>query len=73
MTKTITASEFRAKCLGLFDKVAETGEPIVITKRGKPMACVVPIPSNIGQDKSSEAGAKVLKARDRRGQHPPAF
>lgn len=43
MTKTITASEFRAKCLGLFDRVAETGETIVVTKRGKPVVHVVPI------------------------------
>ena len=37
-TRTITASEFRAKCLGLMDGVADTGEEIVITKRGVPVA-----------------------------------
>ncbi len=36
--RTITASEFRAKCLALMDEVAETGEEILITKRGKPVA-----------------------------------
>ena len=34
----MTATEFRAKCLGLIDEVAETGREIVITKRGKPVA-----------------------------------
>lgn len=29
----MTATEFRAKCLGLMDEVAETGREIVITKR----------------------------------------
>ena len=38
----MTATEFRAKCLGLFDWVAKTGETIVITKRGKPVVQVVP-------------------------------
>ena len=39
---TMTATEFRAKCLGLIDEVAETGREIVITKRGKPVARLVP-------------------------------
>ena len=36
--RTIKASEFKAKCLKLMDEVAETGEEIVITKNGKPVA-----------------------------------
>ena len=32
------ASEFKAKCLGLMDEVAEHGGEIVITKNGKPVA-----------------------------------
>ena len=39
----INATEFKAKCLKLVDEVAQTREPIVITKRGKPVAQVVPI------------------------------
>ena len=39
----INAAEFKAKCLKLIDKVAATHEPLVITKRGKPVARVVPI------------------------------
>ena len=38
----MTATEFRAKCLGLLDEVAETGREIVITKRGRPVARLVP-------------------------------
>jgi prevent-host-death family protein len=40
--QTIGASEFKAKCLALLDRVAETGEPLVVLKRGKPVARVVP-------------------------------
>ena len=34
--KTITASEFKAKCLKFVDQVAETGDTLVITKNGRP-------------------------------------
>lgn len=37
------AAEFKAKCLELMDRVAESHEEIVITKRGKPIAKLVPM------------------------------
>ena len=40
----VPAGEFKAKCLNLIDEVAETRKPLVITKRGKPVAQVVPMP-----------------------------
>ena len=40
----IAAGEFKAKCLQLLDDVAETRQPLVITKFGKPIAQVVPLP-----------------------------
>jgi prevent-host-death family protein len=42
MTRQIKASEFKAKCLALMDEVARTGEAVVITKNGKPVAELVP-------------------------------
>ena len=36
--KQIKASEFKAKCLKLMDEVAESGETLLITKNGKPVA-----------------------------------
>jgi prevent-host-death family protein len=39
----INAAEFKAKCLKLLDEVAATHEPLVITKRGRPVAKLVPI------------------------------
>ena len=38
----VKASEFKAKCLALMDEVARTGDPVVITKNGKPIADLVP-------------------------------
>ena len=37
-SRTMKASEFKAKCLRLMDEVAENGGEIVITKNGKPVA-----------------------------------
>ena len=40
--KNIPAGEFKARCLALMDDVHSTREPVVITKRGKPVAKLVP-------------------------------
>lgn len=42
--RTVKASEFKARCLKIMDEVAETGEPVVITKNGKPVAQLAPAP-----------------------------
>ncbi len=42
VSRIIKASEFKAKCLALLDEVERTGENLVITKKGKPIAEVVP-------------------------------
>lgn len=41
--RTIPAGEFKAKCLALLDEVRDHQEEIIVTKRGKPVARVVPI------------------------------
>lgn len=38
----MSASEFKAKCLAVLDDVAATGRTVVVTKRGKPVARVLP-------------------------------
>jgi len=40
--KEVAISEFKAKCLALLDQVEKTKKPIRITRRGKPVAEVVP-------------------------------
>ncbi|MPZ77208.1 MAG: type II toxin-antitoxin system prevent-host-death family antitoxin [Deltaproteobacteria bacterium] len=40
--KTVPAGEFKAHCLALLDKVARTRQPLIVTKRGKPVAKIVP-------------------------------
>lgn len=41
--RTIAASRFKAQCLALLDEVADTGQGLVITKRGKPVARLIPL------------------------------
>lgn len=40
--KEIAISEFKAKCLAVLDQVQKTNEPVRVTRRGKPVAEVVP-------------------------------
>lgn len=44
MTETVSISEFKAKCLALVRMVKKTGQPLLITKQGEPIAQVVPPP-----------------------------
>ena len=41
--RTIPAGEFKTRCLSLMDTVRDTGEEIVITKHGHPVARLAPI------------------------------
>ena len=41
--RSIAVSRFKAECLALLQEVAETGEELVVTKRGTPIARVVPV------------------------------
>jgi prevent-host-death family protein len=50
---TIAASDFKARCLRILEEVAEHGDTVVITKRGKALAKLVPL----------DAERKPLKGR----------
>ena len=43
MDRKINATAFKAKCLALIDEVAESGQPITITKRGKAKVQIVAV------------------------------
>lgn len=46
--KTIPASEFKAKCLKILDRLGPEG--ITVTKRGHPIARVTPLRKKTGKD-----------------------
>jgi prevent-host-death family protein len=37
-TRIVGATEFKAKCLAILDEVEQHGQPVTITKRGRPVA-----------------------------------
>ncbi len=43
MDRYVAAAEFKANCLRLMDEVARQRRSIIITKRGKPVAKLVPV------------------------------
>lgn len=47
--KEIAISEFRAKCLAILEQVRLTKRPVRITRRGKPVAEVIPATGTQGR------------------------
>lgn len=43
MSRSIGAAEFKAHCLRILDEVDRTGEPVTITKRGRPVGELRPV------------------------------
>lgn len=62
--KTMQVSEFKARCIATLKLVRQTGEPVVVTLRGVPLARVEAVP-----DGKTEKRLGVLKGtmRIRRG------
>lgn len=48
--RTMAAGQFKQTCLRLLDEVRISGEPIVITKRGKAVAQLAPLPAGSEAD-----------------------
>jgi prevent-host-death family protein len=44
MEESVPISTFKATCLALLDKVKKTGKPILVTRKGEPIAQVIPPP-----------------------------
>lgn len=66
--KTIPAGAFKTNCLSIMDEVKAKRETVVITKRGKPVAKLVPVDAEVDeifgffQGKGSIAGDVVSPA-----------
>ena len=52
--RTINASELKARLLAVLDEVKETGEPILVLKRGRPVARLEP-PAGGGERSPQDA------------------
>ena len=58
--RTYQASTFKARCLALLDDVAETRRSVLVTKRGRPVARLVPVDDDV----ASTDGSVTLIATD---------
>lgn len=56
--KAIAISKFKATCLAVLEGVRRTGEPVLVTKRGEPIAEIVPpsAPPGLGRTLGAFAG-----------------
>jgi len=61
--KTVAAGKFKAQCLALLDEVAREHETILVTKRGKPVARVVPVSEEM-TDLRGRLKGSVLREKD---------
>ena len=59
--KTIPAGKFKARCLAIMDEVQAKRQAVVITKRGKPVAKLVPVE----QEKDDIFGFLRAKSRSK--------
>jgi prevent-host-death family protein len=41
--REMPAGQFKTHCLAVMDQVQESGEPVLITKHGKPVAKLIPV------------------------------
>lgn len=58
--ETLAISEFKATCLAVLERVRRTGEPVLVTRRGVPVAEIVPV-------SRPNAGARKLGAMEGTG------
>ncbi|MGD0567825.1 MAG: type II toxin-antitoxin system Phd/YefM family antitoxin [Candidatus Sulfotelmatobacter sp.] len=69
--KQIAAGEFKARCLAIMDQVSRSGEPVVVTKHGKPVVRLVPAEKQ-GDDIFGYMAGKVKIVGDIVGPVTPA-
>jgi len=59
--KQMRASAFKAQCLKVMNEIQATGEPVIVTKRGKPVVKVIPMKPENGDIFGFMAGkAKIV-------------
>ena len=62
--ESIDASDFKARCLAILDRVQATGERVVILKRGRPVAELLPASRSRAEYPQLELKGTVIVAGD---------
>jgi prevent-host-death family protein len=50
LMRSMAVGEFKAKCLAVLKEVDATGQPLLVTKRGKPLARILPPEEPTGKE-----------------------
>jgi prevent-host-death family protein len=62
--QTMLVSDFKAKAIATLKRVRQTGEPVLVTLRGKPLAEVIPVrPKGSGKGVGFGEGRGLIKRR----------
>ncbi|MBN1894239.1 type II toxin-antitoxin system Phd/YefM family antitoxin [bacterium] len=59
--KIYPAGKFKALCLSVLDEVSKKREPVLVTKRGKPVAQVVPVPDSEEDGENPLIGSVIFE------------
>ena len=70
---TMPTSAFKARCLRVMDQVARTRRPVTITKRGRPVARLVPVESDAERFLGSLRGRITISGDITRSAPPDAW
>ena len=69
--RRIAAGEFKQHCLRLLDEVGASGEPIVITKRGRAVAQLTPVGHERLRDRARrDVEQQLARRHERPGRDP---
>ena len=58
--RSIAASQFKAKCLGLMDEVQRTGNELIVTRHGKAIVKIVPLERRLPSAYGAMEGTAVV-------------
>jgi prevent-host-death family protein len=61
--ETIPITKFKASCLSALQKVKKTGQPLIITKSGQPVAMVSTPPGNAASGKAFGCMKDAIKIK----------
>jgi antitoxin (DNA-binding transcriptional repressor) of toxin-antitoxin stability system len=59
--ETIPITKFKTSCLSALQKVKKTGQPLLITKSGQPVAMVTTPPGNVASGKAFGCMKQAIK------------
>ncbi len=62
---TLLISDFKARCIEVLNTVHDGGEPVVVTRRGKPLARIVPVTQKtLGKRQLGAMSGEATATRD---------